>query len=83
MSMREIKETCHVGNETAQKLYQVLNTDPRIYQGRPPVTFFILNYVHQYKSDFNVGYQKLYQVSQKKNEAPKTPTEWKVRKVFD
>lgn len=41
-----------------------------------------LNYDHQYKSDFNMGYQRLYQVFQKKNEAPKTLTEWKVRKVF-
>lgn len=30
-----------------------------------------------------IGYQRLYQVSQKKIDAPKTLTEWKTRKIFD
>lgn len=85
ISIREIKDTFKVGNEMARKLYPALNNDTKIMKGRPPVPILPveLDYVNTYKSDFNVGYQRLYQVSQKKLYAPKTLTEWKVRKIFD
>ncbi len=80
-----MKETYHVGNDLARSLYPTFNNDPQIYKGRPPCIIYEpeYNFVTQYKEQFNVGYQRLYQVSQKKIDAPKTLTEWKTRKIFD
>lgn len=85
ISIRHIKQEYGVGNDLARRLYPALNDDPQIYKGRPPCMIFQseLDFVNNYKLNFNVGYQRMYQVSQKKINAPKTLTEWKTRKIYD
>lgn len=85
MSIREIKKKFGVGNDKARIIKQNLYGNISIKPGRPPETIYQTEYdfVNQYKQNFNVGYQRLYQVTNQKTECPKTLTEWKTRKIFD
>lgn len=69
ITIRHIKQEYGVGNDLARRLYPALNDDPQIYKGRPPCMIFQseLDFVNNYKLNFNVGYQRMYQVSQKKS----------------
>lgn len=85
MTIRQIKKEFGVGNEKAHFIKKQLYGDINISPGRPPSIIYQneYDYVNQYKQNFNVGYQRLYNVTRQKCQCPKTLTEWKVRTIFD
>ena len=85
MSIRAIKKRFHVGDQNARLIHQKLYGNIPVSPGRPPATINEneYNFVHQYKKDFNVGYQRLSNIRNQRPDFPNGLTEWKIRKIYD
>lgn len=82
-SIRAIKKEYGVGFEKAQYIQSVLYN--KEFNGRKPISISQeeVDYVLNYKDNFNVGYQRIAKVAQLDENAPQGIGEWKVRKIFD
>ena len=85
MSIRAIEKMYGVGQEKAKFIQSTYYE--RAFDGRPPaeISQEELDYVLNYRTNFNVGYQRLYKVAQRDPNfnPPQKFTEHHFRKIYD
>ena len=83
MSIRQIMKEKKIGFTKAKNIF--LEEGNIIRKGRPPVEINEnqYNFIQEYRKEFRVGFQRLYDVARRNPNAPPDLTEWTIRKVYE